>query len=121
MTKQRAIILEKLKKVTTHPTADEIYLMVKKRIPNISLGTVYRSLNVLKESGEISELNCDNFNRFDGTTAPHSHFTCNKCKKMFDIRYELDFNLDKKISKKTGFKTLGHRIEFFGICNNCKR
>jgi Fe2+ or Zn2+ uptake regulation protein len=120
MTKQRRIILEELKKVKTHPKADEIFFMVRKRIPNISLATVYRNLKILKDRGKIMELTYGSeSSRFDGNPSPHLHFFCNSCKKVFDIE-QIDFKFDVAKLRKKGFKVFGHRTEFFGLYKNCR-
>lgn len=121
MTRQRDIILEELRKVTSHPSADEIYTIVRKRLPNISFGTVYRNLKVLKELGEILELDYGKgFSRFDGNPVNHYHFACMKCGKVFDIDSPVDVNIDIEVSRKTGFQIDYHRMEFYGTCPSCQ-
>lgn len=121
MTKQRKSILEVLKKTDTHPTADEIYEEVKKEIPNISLGTVYRNLNVLAEMGEIMILDYgSSYSRFDGNPENHYHFKCENCGKVFDIKQKLLKELNKEIQNKTPFDISYHRLEFYGTCPQCK-
>lgn len=113
LTKQREIMLEELKKVKTHPDAKQVYEIVRKKIPNISFGTVYRNLRVLKELGLIMELNYD-VGRYDGNTSKHYHFTCEKCKKIFDIFQDYSakgFRLKHKIKSM--------RIDLFGVCSEC--
>jgi len=86
MTKQRKAILKILENTDIHPTADWIYEQVKKEIPNISLGTVYRNLNVLSEMGKIMTLDYgSSYSRFDGNPRNHYHFKCEKCEKVFDV------------------------------------
>ena len=77
-------LLDYLKSVKTHPCAEDIYKAVKKKLPNISLGTVYRVLNNFKEKGEILEIPFE-VAHYDGDTSSHAHFICEKCKKIFDI------------------------------------
>ena len=83
MTRQREVILEELRKVNTHPSADEVYEMVRKRLPRISLGTVYRNLEILSESGDIQKLEpgCT-LKRFDGNPSEHSHIRCIRCDRI---------------------------------------
>lgn len=86
MTRQRKVILEELGKVYTHPTADEIYAMVKEKLPNISLGTVYRNLDLLAENNQVLKLEtAGNIRRYDANMAPHSHIRCVSCGKVFDV------------------------------------
>lgn len=74
MTRQRSVILEELRKVTTHPSADGIYEMVRKRLPRISLGTIYRNLEILFENGDIRRLDTgSHLRRFDGRAEDHYH------------------------------------------------
>ena len=121
--KQHQVILDTLRSVTTHPTADELYPMVKKVMPSISLGTLYRNLNQLAEEGEILKLEMTGLvRRYDGHTHPHDHFRCTRCDKVYDLDNN---NIEKKITKKvqesTGHKIHGINIEFYGICESCKK
>ena len=120
-TKQREAILRLLKDTTAHPTADWIYTQVKMEIPNISLGTVYRNLKLLRENGEISELDFSGtYSRFDGNPANHYHFKCELCERIFDLDEPVHKDIDKKIAEKTGFKVLYHRLELHGLCKECQ-
>ena len=88
--RQREAIKEYLHNTKEHPTADKVYVNIRKEYPNISLGTVYRNLNLLVEHGEILKLSCtDGSDRFDGNPVPHYHFVCNKCEKLW-FRDETD-------------------------------
>ncbi|RPJ18230.1 MAG: transcriptional repressor [Desulfobacteraceae bacterium] len=120
MTLQRKIILEELKKVKTHPGADEIYAMVRKRLPRISLGTVYRNLEVLSELKEIQKIeSVDTLKRFDGTPENHYHIRCIKCDRIDDAPFNIETGLEKKIRPFTDFTIIGHRLEFIGVCSEC--
>lgn len=120
MTEQRKVVLEELSGVTTHPRAEELYRIVRKRLPEISFGTVYRNLRTLIDLGLVQELKFgEDFSRFDANVSPHQHFSCMKCKKIYDLMFT-NPGLDKKVSQKTGFKVLYSRVEFYGLCSNCK-
>lgn len=120
-TRQRRLILEELRKVKTHPAADSIFKLVRKRIPAISFGTVYRNLNLLRDQGEILELSCGRYScRYDGSTHNHYHFLCLKCKNVFDIDAPVLEYLDIKVSENSGFTVKYHRIDFYGYCKDCK-
>jgi len=87
-TRQRAIILDILRKnESLHPTADMIYREARKTLPNISLGTVYRNLNFLREQGIVHEIrsHSDASSRFEGDASPHAHFHCTLCQSVHDI------------------------------------
>ncbi|AZO95079.1 transcriptional repressor [Halocella sp. SP3-1] len=122
MTKQRRLILKTLRSTNTHPTADWIYERVKKDIPNISLGTVYRNLKLLADMGEIMVLDFgSSYSRFDGNPENHYHFTCEKCGGVFDLDMPLNNELNQKVNEETPYKVYSHRIEFYGLCLNCQQ
>jgi Fur family ferric uptake transcriptional regulator len=120
MTCQRKVILEELRKVDTHPGADEIYEMVRKRLPRISLGTVYRNLEILSASGEIQkiELGCSS-KRFDGIVKNHYHIRCIHCDRLVDAPADFDVIFNRELKTANGFKIIGHRLEFVGTCPDC--
>lgn len=120
-TKQREAILIFLRVTYSHPTADQIYDEVRKKIPNISKGTVYRNLKVLQEIGLISELNLNGtVSRFEVKQESHYHFRCEKCGRVFDIDEPVDRELDRRVGSKTGFKIHDHQLEFRGLCHDCQ-
>lgn len=114
--KQRDLILEKVKKSYCHPTAYMIYNMCKEEMPSISLGTVYRNLNNLVMDMKIKRIKMpDNIDRFDRIEDFHAHFICINCNQIED--FNLEFNLlKKKINSK---KIVDYEISFKGICKNC--
>jgi Fe2+ or Zn2+ uptake regulation protein len=121
-TKQRQAVLDFLKVTYSHPTADQIYDEVRKKIPNISKGTVYRNLKVLQEMGLISELSHNGtVSRFEVKQESHYHFRCEKCGRVFDIDQPVDKELDRKVALRTGFKISHHQLEFRGLCHDCWR
>lgn len=121
MTNQRKIILEELKKVTSHPTADEVYRMVRERLPKISLGTIYRNLDILSESGLIQRLEVGGSQkRFDANLEDHYHIRCTECGSIEDIPKKSVPGLEDVFSGDLGYKITGHRIELIGICPDCR-
>jgi Fur family transcriptional regulator, peroxide stress response regulator len=122
LTTQRQIILEELAKVTSHPTANEIYDMVRRRLPRIGLGTVYRNLELMAESGLILKLEVGGTQkRFDATVNPHYHIRCIECGKVDDIEIPLQQHINDVASDACDYHILGHHIEFSGICDDCSR
>ena len=90
--RQRESIKANLMSRHDHPTADALYASIREEFPNISLGTVYRNLNLLVETGEILKLTCGNGpDHYDGNAAPHYHFVCRECGQVYDM--DLDENL----------------------------
>jgi len=121
LTNQRKIILEELRAVTSHPTADEIYGLVRKRLPRISLGTVYRNLEVLSALGLIRKLeNAAGQKRFDGDIRPHHHIRCEICGTIGDI-FDAPDTSGIEFGLKTDFQVTGHTLEFSGICPECQK
>jgi Fur family peroxide stress response transcriptional regulator len=120
-TRQKEAILEVLMNTTSHPTADWVYNEVRKEIPNISLGTVYRNLRILCQLGEILELVlCGSLSRFDARRDNHYHFRCEKCGQVFDVDEPVNKEMDKIAARRTGFKIAYHRLEFYGQCLECQ-
>jgi Fur family ferric uptake transcriptional regulator/Fur family peroxide stress response transcriptional regulator len=116
-TNQKKFILEYLKSTKQHPSAEMVYKNVKKKLPQISLGTVYRILNQLKEKKEIIEIPSE-VSRYDGNTSPHCHFICRKCRKIYDIFEKCEI-LKNKITKVG--KIDNYKIYFYGYCRNCQK
>jgi Fe2+ or Zn2+ uptake regulation protein len=117
---QKRAILEFLKSVKTHPTAEEIYRSVKERLPQISKGTVYRNLKFLAKKGEILEISSKVFH-YDGDALSHAHFVCQKCDRIFDV---FDLCRECKIVKKKRIKfgkIKGYNLIFYGICQDCQK
>lgn len=120
-TKQRQKILELLVNSRSHPTADWLYQKLKKKFKNLSLGTVYRNLRILKEKGQIWELNFGaGVSRFDAIGHSHYHFVCNSCQNIYDIKIPPMKELEDNVMQITGFRILSHRLLFFGLCDICK-
>lgn len=120
LTTQRQIILEELGKVKTHPTANEVYDMVRKRLPRIGLGTVYRNLELMADSGCILKIEVGGTQkRFDATVAPHYHVRCSACGKVDDIDIAVQEQINQAAQEACNYKILGHHIEFSGTCADC--
>jgi Fur family ferric uptake transcriptional regulator len=122
LTKQRRIILEELEALHTHPTADELYERVRKRLPRISLGTIYRNLELLSRKGIIRKLEIAGSQmRFDGDLGSHSHIRCTRCGRIDDLSIDTDITeCDREALKDSGYTVRERRIEFLGICAGCK-
>jgi len=121
-TRQREAILNILRQFDSHPTADRIYEEVRKVIPNISKGTVYRNLKILRDAGEISELNLSGtVSRYEGRQENHYHFRCEKCGRVFDLDEPVNNEMDERVAKRTGFKVSYHQLEFRGLCRDCQQ
>lgn len=120
LSKQRKVILDELRKVDTHPTADEVYDIVRKIIPRISLGTVYRNLEFLSSQGLILKLGGPGTQkRFDGTPEPHPHIRCANCSRIADVMCDVEVP-DLPEDEVQGYTITHCNVEFVGICPRCK-
>ncbi len=118
--KQREVILNLLKRTKSHPSAEWVYTEVRKEIPNISLGTVYRNIKLLQSMGEVSEISCEGDEcRFDGNTILHYHITCQRCGKIMDLDGIVLQSLEERVAAATGFKITNHCVGFKGVCPDC--
>ena len=121
-TQQRQVILDELRKLKSHPTAAGLYEIVRRKMPKISLGTVYRNLELLNHLGIIQKLEFGSSEaRYDGNIVNHDHLRCVSCGRVDDapdspLVFEGGGNKDCG-----GYKVLGHRLEFFGYCPQCRR
>ncbi|MGC8657637.1 MAG: Fur family transcriptional regulator [Desulfomonilaceae bacterium] len=119
-TKQRQIIIEELRSVTSHPTADQLYEMVRKRLPKISLSTVYRNLESLSEQGLILKMDvAGTQKRFDATVENHYHIRCNRCGRVDDVHMETIPEIEEIAKIRSNYKLVTHAVEFTGICPDC--
>ena len=119
-TRQRQVILEELRRLESHPTAAALHAVVRRRLPKISLGTVYRNLDLLARTGVIQKLELAGAEaRFDGNVTRHDHLRCVRCGRVDDVSAApLDLpggNADDW----GGYEILGHRLEYHGICPRC--
>ena len=119
-TETRKIILREVS-TSDHPDANEIYLKIRGNYSNISMGSVYRNLNLFVEKGLIYELEQVGGvpGRFELGAPDHSHFICEKCGNIFDIEDQIDKTKEQELSKKLGVMITHHRAEFYGLCKEC--
>ena len=120
MSIQRKIILRELKKLNSHPTAEEVYFLVRKIIPNIGLGTVYRNLNFLADKGLVQKIeSAGSQKKFDGNTEDHHHFRCEECGKVYDLLIS-GISAEEVCDATDGHIVTGCNFNFYGICKSCK-
>ncbi len=118
--RQRERILELLRGTGKHPTASWLYDRLKSEFPDLSLGTIYRNLNILVEQGLIRKIDFGStFDRYDANTLPHYHFICERCGSISDLKIPINDELNKRVELDTRYKAKRHRIEFYGICDKC--
>jgi Fe2+ or Zn2+ uptake regulation protein len=120
-TRQRRVILELVEHSKAHPTAEEVYRLARKKLPTISLGTVYRNLGLLVEQGSIREVRFDDgVSRFDGHLEQHEHFVCGNCGTVIDLPRALDVKQLTKLASTIGSVT-DYKLELTGVCKACGR
>jgi Fur family transcriptional regulator, peroxide stress response regulator len=122
MTPQRLALLHVIATSEAHPSAAHLYEQVQAQFPDMSCATVYKTVNVLKEMGEVLELGfSDDDNRFDGRQpTPHPHLICTHCRKIVDLEAMPVAELTSEMARRTGFEILSHRLDFYGLCPDCR-
>jgi len=122
MTVQRRVILEEIQKVKTHPSADELYLAVRRRLPDISMATVYRNLETMAEHGLIRRLwEVGAPRRYDGELAEHYHILCERCGRVNDVSLQAVDGFLDEVRRASDYDVQGYRLGFFGLCPNCRQ
>ncbi|HSW35294.1 MAG TPA: transcriptional repressor [Candidatus Limnocylindrales bacterium] len=120
--RQRERILSLLQHTDTHPTAGWLYEQLKEELAGLSLGTVYRNINILVDQKLIKKIEAGSgFDRYDANIASHYHFICQKCCSVMDIPMPLFENLDEEAALASGHLVNGHQIDFHGICSKCSK
>lgn len=119
---RRQLILDTLRSCTNHPTAEELYTMVREHMPSISLGTVYRNLNVLVDSDEIRKFEPPGQvkARYDAKREEHAHLVCRECNTVYDLNLPEVSSIDEKVETITGFYTEQRDIVLNGVCRSCR-
>jgi Fur family ferric uptake transcriptional regulator len=121
MTHQRRVILETVKSADPHATVDDIYQTVRESLPRISLGTIYRNLDILAEQGLIRKVGRPSPQmRFESNMGPHHHVRCLVCDRIEDVHLGDLSCLDHAVTNGAGFEINGYDLEFYGLCPKCK-
>jgi Fur family ferric uptake transcriptional regulator len=121
MTAQRRVILEESRKDKSHPSADDLYLRVRRRLPDISLATVYRNLELLSEHGMIRRLwEGSGARRYDGTMEDHYHVSCEGCGRLDDVPLAAVDGFLERARALSDYDLRGYRLEFYGLCPACR-
>ena len=123
ITPQRIALLRLLAASEGHPSAAHLYDRLTAQFPTTSLATVYKTLSLLDEMGEVLELGfSDDDNRYDGNRPyPHPHLICLRCRRIVDVDAGLGQDLAQEAAKGSGFQIVGHRLDFYGLCPECQK
>ena len=119
--RKRDAILQYLQSVTDHPSAEKVFTQLKAQIPDLSMGTVYRNLNLFKQQGlAVSVATVKGVERFDGNTGPHVHFICQECDAVIDLMdMEIPESLKSVAEHSSGGQIAECQLCFTGICQDC--
>lgn len=120
--RQRDRILHFLRQADHHPTASEVYDDLKSEFPSLSLGNVYRNLNILVEQRLVDRIQSGStFDRFESSKSPHFHFVCTNCSRIIDVNPPATIHkeLDELVVRQLGIEAMGHRVEYYGVCPGC--
>jgi Fur family peroxide stress response transcriptional regulator len=122
LTPQRRAVLRILASCKQHPSAEQIFEQVSADFPGTSLATIYKTLALLKEQGEICELSFgDGCNRYDCRTPyPHPHLVCVNCRRISDLDFDDLQQTADRVAQHTGYEIVSHRFDFFGVCPECQ-
>ena len=121
LTPQRRAIISLLSKDMSHPGAADILKKIRKTVPQVSMSTVYYTLEILKKEGLIQELEFyDRDNRYDVNVMNHINLICKKCGKIEDLPGGIPLSYSQ-IQQKTDFQPVAMRFECYGYCKECRR
>src|SRR6266571_1913764 len=120
-TRQRRIVRETVASTDTHPTAEWVYERVRRKLPRISLGTVYRNLQLLVTEGRLRSWTRGRTTRYDADLAPHDHFSCRRCGLLLDLERAPRLFEEERQLRARGHEIEERILEFVGLCRDCRR
>jgi len=124
LTSHRLALIRMIVNSEEHPSAIQIYENLRERLPTISLATIYKTLAILKEEGELLEIDLHDNSHYDATIDSHPHLVCTNCKRIMDIDLATEVPLaviNQEILEKKGFKVSNAQLVFYGLCDNCQK
>ncbi len=121
LTPQRVELVRLIAVSEGHPSAAQLYKKIKSRFPTMSHATVYKTLALLKEMGQVLEIDFRDDSHYDGNRPdPHPHLICMNCNKIVDGNLEIDHAAVRRLEKTSGYKIIRHQLAFYGLCPDCK-
>lgn len=122
LTPQRVELVRLIATSEGHPSAGQLYDRIKRQFPTMSHATVYKTLALLKDIGQVLEIDLRDDSHYDGNRPqPHPHLICIKCNKIIDGELSLNQELIKTLEKVSGFTILRPQISLYGLCPDCKK
>ena len=122
MTPQRMELARLIGSSRGHPSALQLHARIKRHFPTMSQATVYKTLALLKDLGQVQEIGLHDESRFDGfRPGPHSHLICTRCGRVADAELEFELSAIRKLERSSGFRDLRPQIAFNGLCPDCSQ
>ena len=122
LTPQRVELVRLIVSSEGHPSAAQLYARIKRQFPTMSHATVYKTLALLKDMGQVLEIDLRDDSHYDGNRPqPHPHLICIKCNKIIDGEADLDPSAIRKLEQASGYKILRFQVSFYGLCSDCKQ
>jgi Fur family peroxide stress response transcriptional regulator len=121
LTPQRVELVRLIATSENHPSAAQLYAIIRKKFPTMSQATVYKTLALLKDMDQVLEIDLRDDSHYDGNRPnPHPHLICTKCNKIVDVDLDLDLSTIRKVEKTTGYQIVRPQIIFYGLCPDCR-
>jgi Fur family peroxide stress response transcriptional regulator len=122
LTPQRLALIRLIAASDGHPSASQLYEQINVQFPTMSQATVYKTLSLLKELGEVLEIDLKDDSHYDGNKPyPHPHLICIRCRKIIDGEPDLAQNLIPEIERNSGYQIVRHQVSFYGFCPDCQK
>jgi Fur family peroxide stress response transcriptional regulator len=122
LTPQRVELVRLVASSEGHPSAAQLYTRIKRQFPTMSHATVYKTLALLKDMGQVLEIDLRDDSHYDGNRPePHPHLICIQCNKIIDGDADFDPAAIQKLEKVSGYKILHSQVSFYGLCPDCKQ
>jgi Fur family peroxide stress response transcriptional regulator len=121
LTPQRVELVRLIAVSDGHPSATQLYTAIKVQFPTMSLATVYKTLALLKEMGQVLEIDLRDDSHYDGNRPqPHPHLVCINCSRIIDGEMEFGSETIQDLESASGYKILRSQVAFYGLCPGCR-
>jgi len=120
LTPQRMALLRLIAASEGHPGAAQLYEQISEQFPSMSPATVYKTLAMLKDMGQVLEVDLHGDSRYDGNRPyPHPHLICTRCGHITDGELQLDQAVIQNLENQSGYRITSPRLSFYGLCPDC--
>ena len=122
LTPQRVELVRLIAASEGHPSAAQLYERIKVQFPTMSQATVYKTLALLKEIGQVLEIDLRDDSHYDGNRPiPHPHLICTRCNKIVDGEFDLDLSSIRRLEETSGYQIIRSQFTFYGLCADCRQ